>query len=255
MMRLLRTILIVAIVMAFSAIPVFPGPPTGAGAQQGLRILKASPQPPKEFQEAEREAKRQIPKAREKRLTKGELERKLQIIPGEREKLQKIKQGYKPTSQTGKTGFSLSWLNPFSVPEAWASPIDVRLSYNNRFFSRSPNGNAYAVFVGVHSAYYSWYSMSLSTFGTFKGYVYFRFNAPTTGWYILDVYASGRNRATLLKSGSEIVATWDFGSSTSRWNDYVTMQYLQAGSHYFSFYPAFNKYGITKISSIRITSY
>jgi hypothetical protein len=77
MMRLSRTILIAAIVMAFSAIPVFSGPPTVAGSQQGPRILKPVQLPPwvisalspKEIQETETEAKKQLPKPREEQLT------------------------------------------------------------------------------------------------------------------------------------------------------------------------------------------
>jgi len=325
-MKRFRIILIVAIVMAFSAIPVFSGPPTGVVAPPEMRMLQASPQPPKEIQDLEAQAKKMteiplgrqltkgeleqklqlIPTEREKlnnakanrkgnltimaapqppreiqdletqakkmteiplgrQLTTGELEQKLQLIPAEQGKLQRIKQGYKPTSQARETGFSLSWLNPFRVTEAWASTFDVTLSPANGWYLHTyPQPvPAYAIFGGaLTGAYYS----KFPTLGSFyyvnnmvpayKGQACIGFYAPVAGYYIIDVVAGNKNRASLVSSSSGVaVATWDFASSTTSWNDHVTIQYLNVGGHWFLFKPEYNVSGSTPVSSIRITSY
>jgi hypothetical protein len=226
-------------------------------------LRTASPQPPKEIQELETEAKKQTQKPLERQLTKEELEQKLQMIPNERMKLQKIKQGYKPTSQTGKTGFSLSWLNPFRIQEAFAQTIysfvptkfNLVLNSSNRFYSASPYGYGWANFFGLIKGLNFWDYPCLYNFGTMKGYVSLQIKIPANGWYIINVYASGKDRASLYTGEALKLTTWDFASSTNSYNDYATLQYLAQGYHSFVFKPDYYTSVIFPVVSISITSY
>jgi hypothetical protein len=243
-MKTLRALLIFTLAMGFSA--------TLAFSQAQMRTLKASAKAPEEVLKDQQEAKRKLPKPPEGKLTRKGLEQRLQALPGEREKLEKVKKGFKPSASViGEKGFSLSWLNPFSVSEAHAA-VDLNLTNSNKFYSSSPY--AYVIFKQVtrYYSYYYWYTVFMTQVGTYKPYAYLHFTAPSTGWYIINFRAWG-TKAHINHYGSGTqgtVANWNF--SSSKWNDFVTMQHLGAGGHYFYWYP--DQYSVY-VHSVQITSY
>ena len=100
-----------------------------------------------------------IPEPPKGKLTRQGLEQRLRALPGEREKLEKVKKGFKPSASViGEKGLSLSWLNPFSVSEAQAA-IDLYLGSWNKFHASSPF--AYVMFKGLtkYYPYNPWYYM------------------------------------------------------------------------------------------------
>jgi hypothetical protein len=102
---------------------------TSSHAQQeqgGIRMLKASPAPPPEAEKMEADLKH-APAPPQKRATVEELEQELLKSPSEREKLQKAKERFKPSSTAPHTSrYSLSWLNPLgSRPRRWQVSRDA----------------------------------------------------------------------------------------------------------------------------------
>ena len=84
-----------------------------AKAKARVAPLRASPQAPKEVLTIQRKAMQKIPEPPKGKLTRQGLEQRLRALPGEREKLEKVKKGFKPSASViGEKGFSLSWLNP-----------------------------------------------------------------------------------------------------------------------------------------------
>ena len=136
---------------------------------------------------------------------------------------------------------------PLSVSEAEAA-VDVALGYGNKYYSSSLY--AYVVFRGVkkYYSYYYWYCMHLTQHGNFAPYAYIYFKAPTTGWYTINVRAWG-TKAYIRHLGAT-VANWNF--SSYNWNDFVTMQYLEAGFHCFWWYPDQTS---VYVKSVKIASY
>ena len=93
---------------------------------------------------------------------------------------------------------------------------------------------------------------AMTRLGTYKPYAYIHFRAQSEDNYIINVRAYGTN-AHLNHWGSGTqgtIANWNY--STLKWNDFVTIQYLGVGDHYFYWYP--DNYSIY-VYSVRIKSF
>jgi hypothetical protein len=130
----------------------------------------------------------------------------------------------------------------------------------NKFNSVKPL--ATTEFFGIRQNYSIWNTPCLCGFDNYKGHFYFHFYIPTTGWYIIDILAGGRNSASLTDPFSglsvQVLQTWNIMNSPDYWNDYITMQYLIGGGDFtFLFIPEFDyfQFACIRVASIRITSY
>ena len=134
----------------------------------------------------------------------------------------------------------LSWLNPFSVAPAYAqSAFSQYFTPENRY-SSSPYG--YITLFGA-SYWGSWYLYGTgfvtmnATNSENKPYVYLLTTIPSEGWYLVN-FEAGRGKAKVRhRSSGPIIETWDFTSQSCNPCDYLTAEYLTAGSQYFYFWP------------------
>jgi hypothetical protein len=88
-----------------------------------------------------------------------------------------------------------------------------------------------------------------------QGYVQFLAKIPANGWYIIDVYASGMDRASLYTIPGVKLTTWNPATSMDYHSNYTTLQFLAQGYHYFKFKPDYYTSAYCNVVSIRITWY
>jgi hypothetical protein len=226
--------------------------------QKPTKELQSAKTTPPEFQELEKKANKKIPPPQTKRLSVSELKEELKKNPAEREKLEKINRGQKPTSFINKDKkFSLTWLNPFSVSEAHAGTYSWTLNEKNGFYNYSPS-RARVYFTNV------WYEhtwnqsglIQVTNLGGYHGYAQLRFNAPKSGYYIINFYVGvDHGRARLDHHGTGTIVRWD--SSTMKpfsfWNNFATLVYLRSGNHYLNFRPEY-RFGLWYFRSVTIDS-
>jgi hypothetical protein len=239
-----------------------PNPPTQRSSVQDLgrkKMKRTSKTPPPEAIEAEKIARERVTHSRQKRLSVSELKEKLKSTPQGREKLEMINKGQRPTSllETEK-GFSLTWLNPFNVSEAQAGVFSVTLDNTNSFSAR-PSAFAYMYNVTLYDGANSRQWPIINRSSSNNGRVMIIASIPTEGWYLINILAGYQGQARLEHPSErgiiEIIETWDFTNSPYSTNDYLTVQYLSPGTHYFYFKPEFNRYSMQQIWRITIDSF
>lgn len=208
----------------------------------------------------------QVPKCRAKLAGANKGGKPTKALPAARsaspedEALKKLPQPAKPTTpRRFQKGVQapwpldklMAWVNPFqpSVAEAQTA-VSVFLTPQNRWIS-SP----YSVLSLYGVNYWGSYHLSGSYSTTSaaaenKPYVYFRFNAPATGWYIFNFRASNATLNLRHNYSGPIVETWNAGNVPCTGNqcDYVTAEYLEQGSHYFYFYSKIHNYYFYSVS-------
>ena len=163
----------------------------------------------------------------------------------------------RPTQGTSLLG----WLNPFGASEAFAqSTVSVHLDpQNSRSGSGTPYSRMYGYGVNMISptqfqlnGYYS-FSIGSSTYTENQPYVLLLFKAPAEGHYIID-FEGSRSKTKLRHNWfGPIIETWDLTAQSSYRSNYVTMEYLEQGFHYFYFWPDGNS--VLYVYSVDITSY
>ncbi len=208
----------------------------------------ASSGPPPEVQQLEELKKAGTPPAQRQPHTTQELLDKIRSMPGGPEMIEEAKKrGARIGMGSDKSGPYLSYLNLFRVKEAEAQgTFSVTLNPGNNWYSSSPV--AYAGFVGAFffpqgvpstTPYMNLYSISSPTttgVGTqiILPHVYFLFNAPNDGWYIINFDASGVQASLMHYEGGTFptVASWNYSGRTGT-QSYPAMLELTAGFHSF----------------------
>jgi hypothetical protein len=135
----------------------------------------------------------------------------------------------------------LSKLNPFYVGEAQAQTEFSLIIKRTTYHSRSPYG--YTSLYGGYSYYgeqvlpgYWTHTHNQFTQSENRPYIWLVFDVPTTGWYLIDFWGYKALAKLRHQYNGPIVDTWDFSSSTDRYPDYLTAQFLEAGRHTFYFW-------------------
>ncbi len=223
---------------------------TREGVLEKLRSFRsgnarpASPKPPPEVQEVEKGGPPPDQTQRQKPTKQGLLE-KIRNQPGGPEMIEEAKRrGAHIGMRLEGSGPSLSWLNLFRVKEAEAQgTFSMTLGPSNNWHSDNPYGAV--SFYGTYNtpgysstgSYGRLYNMTWSaSIGTQISlpFAYFVFTAPSDGWYIVNIEASGAQASLKHYEGGTYptVATWDYIGRTGAVS-YPAMFELTAGNHYF----------------------
>jgi len=151
-----------------------------------------------------------------------------------------------------------SWVNPFSPPIAEAATYSAFLTVTQGKV-RTPMYTYWNGY-GVHKyGFANLFRLNNRDIGggtktEGRAYMFLRMTAPTSGYYII----SFRAERTLAKlrhlSNGPIIDTWNFMDSSlyPYWNDYVTIEYLEAGTQYFYFWVTGNW---AYVESVTVESY
>ena len=103
---------------------------------------------------------------------------------------------------------------------------------------------------GRHILHHAGYNLILDINGEHKPFVRMNFTAPASAFYVLNVRASSAAAKLRHHSGGPIIEQWASGSGAGSAPcsaggilcDYVTIEYLQQGSHKFYFYSTTHPY-------------
>jgi|GEM_PF-3666348 len=222
-------------------------PNTRESALQKLRSFRsgnarpASPTPPPEVQEVEKGGPPPDQTPRQKPTKEGLLE-KIRQMPGGPEMIEEAKKrGARIGMGPVESGQSFSWMDLFRVKEAEAQgTYSLTLSPSNNWYSSSPYGNVSFLGVSLHSGPPKTYVLLHPincVWGTqiIQASACFTFTAPSDGWYIINIDASGA-QATLkhyeVGPTYPTVATWDNKGKTGTLS-YPALIELKAGTHFF----------------------
>lgn len=217
--------------------------------QQDTTVLRSSSKEPPGI--AEVKDTKAVPMKSLKQSTRDELLQKVLKQPGGKEKIQRANpRGFKPGARSDVTGLSLSSLtalNPFQAGIAHASNGTMYLSPGSPY--RTTPFYAYISTIGELGGYSNTrsgrarlYNYTLSSqIGTrvYKPSVQLRFNAVSTGWYLINfmTYPYGAKATLKHWNGSTYttVQIWDERSqhSTYSYVDHPAMINLSAGYHTF----------------------
>jgi hypothetical protein len=224
-----------AIVVSLAALPAFSQQPE-RGLENG--VVPAATEPPAEITALEREIGQKIPRP-PARASVGQLFDEISQQPGQAKKAEAAKRGERPGKVQTRATLSLVVYSeqpqPFSVT---LSPqvTDTKLGTHSGL--RLSDGSAYAYLFGglvywdfPNSDSVRLYSGSLYGHRTTNPLVYFYVRVPTEGWYTINMNASTRANVQLMRSGSLLEDL----PAVSGWNNYSSLQYLQAGGHYLQF--------------------
>jgi hypothetical protein len=201
-------------------------------------ILEASATPPEEIAALEREIGQKIPRP-PARASVGELFDGISRQPGQVQKVEAAKGGERPGKVQTRATFTLTTYSeqtqPFSIT---LSPQVADLKVGAHSGLRLSDGSAYAYLLGglvywdfPNSGSVRLYRGSLYSHNTTNPLVYFYVKVPTEGWYTINMNASTRANVQLMRSGMLLEDL----PMVSGWNDYSSLQYLQAGGHYLQF--------------------
>ncbi len=147
----------------------------------------------------------------------------------------------------------LAWLNPFRPPVAEAQAgVSVYLTPQTPYV---PSPASSLTLWGVTTSGYYDFRPDFSTpfpLAENKPFVSAIFEAPASGWHIIDVRAGSAAAKLRHQADGPIIETWDVGSvpcnATGTSCDYVTAEYLQQGHHAFIFYSATSDYYFYSVS-------
>jgi hypothetical protein len=207
--------------------------------------LPASKTPSTELQQINQHGKLS---GKPRRPSSSQLLDMLRGFPGGKESIERAKAGGARISflDEKQDESVLSWLNPFSVPSAFAqgafsvslSPRQPMAGPNYLSFSSVEVRNDASI--GFHSA------PNPASSSNSKGYIWVQI--PTTGWYIINIEAEStyKNAAELkhldtyaswwTNEAKPPVQTWYFPQSQQPVvRSYPALVYLQGGSHEFQF--------------------
>jgi hypothetical protein len=199
-------------------------------------MLRASPEPP-EVKAQQQEAERVFKKINQGKLSRQQ--KRSMLLNHRNPRIRaKAQQAVKdqPSPKTSK-------LSGASVVSEAQEGFSVTLTPSKRF-SRSPY--AYLNFYGakVIRSDSGLYTYVLEDHGTraiginiSRPYAKIYVEVPQTGWYLIDFYGYGKNKARLriLGNGYPTLETWEFGASPTFYNHYATAEYLEEGGHTFYF--------------------
>jgi hypothetical protein len=213
--------------------------------QQGKAVLRSSAKGPPEMAQMKDE-KPEPTKART-RPSRDALLQQVAKQPGGQEKIQRANpKGFKLGPRSDATGWSLpsiSSLNPFQAGVAHASSTPLILTPNAP--KKTSPFLGYIGIFGEMGGYYKAdldgarlqnYSYPALGMRIQNPFVYLRFNAFKSGWYLINfrTYSYGA-KATLKHytgSGYATVQTWDLRAQRF-WVDHPALLYLSAGYHSF----------------------
>ncbi len=237
-----------------------PNPKIRAKAQQAAKrmpgtLQPANPEPP-EIKALRQEAEQAMKGINQGRLSKQQLRQMLLNhsnlhIREKAQEAQRVKQQPRGglDSQDFFASLSSLWtfLNPWTATEALAQgSYAVTLTADARSSSNPP---AYLHLHGVATRTFmasmgnperTTYTLS-NWNGSPVGLTIKKPNAflvvwlPRTGWYLIDFYGYGKPKATLRKKaqGNPVLESWNMTSSSTFYNHFATLEYLQQGSHIF----------------------
>ena len=227
--------LIKTIILFLAALPAFSQQPA-SGPETGM--VAAATSPPPEIAALEHEIGQKIPRPLA-RASVGTLFDEISRQPGQAQKVEAAKRGARPGKVQTRATLSLVAYSeqpqPFSVT---LSPQVTDLKLGTHSGLRLADGSAYAYFLG--GLVYWDFPNSDSVYlyrGNFYSHTstnplaYFYVKVPTEGWYTINLNAYTYGNVQLTR-GSEVLETLP---RVSGWNDYSSLQYLQAGSHYLQF--------------------
>lgn len=136
-------------------------------------------------------------------------------------------------------GEILAWLNPFqpSLAEAqaysWAvNPLRPNAQQGSLRMA-TYGGYQYANRYPIIGPRFPWNNHTASEN---KSFVYFPTSIPTAGWYFIEVLAGPAQTKLRHNYSGPIIAAWDHSTTSCYQCYYTTVEYLEAGWHYFYFW-------------------
>jgi hypothetical protein len=204
----------------------------------------ASSEPPPDAKQLEELKKQAGSPAQRQPHTVQELLEQVRSMPGGPEMIEEAK---KRGARIGmvkpvEPGTSLSWLNLFRVKEAEAQgTFSLTLSTTNKWSSSSPYGNAsfYGAVAGEVVYTFPYVILQPTQFpaiGTqvILPFIFLTFDAPTAGWYIINIDASPTVSSLKHWEGGvyPTVAVWNKGGGFTPVSHPALLE-LAAGRHYF----------------------
>lgn len=201
-------------------------------------MLPSVAAPPEDIAALEQELAQKIPRPPARKSVTALVE-EISQRPGQAEKLEATKRDGRPgkvqTRSTLTLIYSTEQPEPFSIT---LTPQMANTKIGAHDGLRLPDGSAYAYLLGglVYWSFPNNDSVYLRRGGfydhnTTNPLVYFRFTAPSEGWYTINMNANAYSNVQL-KRGSSLLE--DLPRQTG-WADYSSLQYLDAGSHYLQY--------------------